>query len=156
MQERKMLSGPVKTIVAFISTAILTIFVVALAESISAGFAGFWGGLPFWLIVIFVLSLAIYDFVDDCIGIGDGLKKILHIGATIFAGASCAFGAWQASKFVSKWEFGTFSLPFSDTEHMVSSGWLSGFWIVIAIVSVLCCAALVSKIIKNNKNSATA
>ena len=37
------------------------IFVIGLAWSISTGLAGFWRGLPFWIIVIFCLSLLIYD-----------------------------------------------------------------------------------------------
>jgi uncharacterized protein (DUF983 family) len=36
-------------------------FVIGLAWSISTGLAGFWRGLPFWIIVIFCLSLLIYD-----------------------------------------------------------------------------------------------
>jgi hypothetical protein len=36
-------------------------FVVGLAWSISTGLAGFWRGLPFWVIVLFVLFLLIYD-----------------------------------------------------------------------------------------------
>jgi len=37
------------------------IFVIGLAWSISTGLAGFWRGLPFWIIIIFVLSLLVYD-----------------------------------------------------------------------------------------------
>ena len=37
------------------------IFVIGLAWSISTGLAGFWRGLPFWVIVLFVLSLLFYD-----------------------------------------------------------------------------------------------
>ena len=37
------------------------IFVIGLAWSISTGLAGFWKGIPFWIIVIFCLSLLIYD-----------------------------------------------------------------------------------------------
>ena len=37
------------------------IFVIGLAWSISTGLAGFWKGLPFWIIVIFCLSLLIAD-----------------------------------------------------------------------------------------------
>jgi len=37
------------------------IFVIGLAWSISTGLAGFWRGLPFWIIIIFVLYLLIYD-----------------------------------------------------------------------------------------------
>ena len=36
-------------------------FVTGLAWSISTGLAGFWKGLPFWVIVIFCLALLIYD-----------------------------------------------------------------------------------------------
>tara|TARA_B100001750_G_scaffold122492_1_gene97225 strand:- start:1251 stop:1448 length:198 start_codon:yes stop_codon:yes gene_type:complete len=46
---------------------IITIFVLGLAESISSGAAGFWGGLPFWVICISVLPLVYYDFWDSCI-----------------------------------------------------------------------------------------
>ena len=37
------------------------IFVIGLAWSISTGMAGFWRGFPFWIIVLFVLFLLIYD-----------------------------------------------------------------------------------------------
>ena len=37
------------------------IFVIGLAWSISTGMAGFWRGFPFWVIVLFVLFLLIYD-----------------------------------------------------------------------------------------------
>ena len=40
---------------------LLGIFVIGLAWSISTGLAGFWRGLPFWIIIIFVLYLLIYD-----------------------------------------------------------------------------------------------
>ena len=46
---------------------IVTIFVLGLAESISSGAAGFWGGLPFWVICLSVLPLVYYDFWDSCI-----------------------------------------------------------------------------------------
>ena len=46
---------------------IVTIFVLGLAESISSGAAGFWGGLPFWVRCISVLPLVYYDFWDSCI-----------------------------------------------------------------------------------------
>ena len=46
---------------------IITIFVLGLAESISSGAAGFWGGLPFWVICISVLPLVYYDFWNSCI-----------------------------------------------------------------------------------------
>ena len=36
-------------------------FVIGLAWSISTGLAGFWRSLPFWVIVIFVLCLVVYD-----------------------------------------------------------------------------------------------
>ena len=45
----------------FLGIALVTIFVVGLAWSISTGLAGFWKGLPFWIIVIFCLYLLIID-----------------------------------------------------------------------------------------------
>ncbi len=42
-------------------------FVLGLAESISSGAAGFWGGLPFWVICLSVLVLVVYDFWDTCL-----------------------------------------------------------------------------------------
>ena len=36
-------------------------FVIGLAWSISTGLAGFWRGHPFWIIVLFVLFLLVYD-----------------------------------------------------------------------------------------------
>ena len=41
--------------------ALVGIFVIGLAWSISTGLAGFWRGLPFWVIVIFCLYLLIVD-----------------------------------------------------------------------------------------------
>jgi hypothetical protein len=40
---------------------LFSIFVIGLAWSISTGLAGFWRGFPFWIIIIFVLFLLIYD-----------------------------------------------------------------------------------------------
>ena len=36
-------------------------FLIGLAWSISTGLAGFYKGLPFWVIIIFCLGLLIYD-----------------------------------------------------------------------------------------------
>ena len=43
--------------------ALVSIFVIGLAWSISTGLAGFWRGLPFWFIVIFCLFLIIIDSI---------------------------------------------------------------------------------------------
>jgi len=45
----------------FLGIALVAIFVIGLAWSISTGLAGFWKGLPFWIIVIFCLYLLIVD-----------------------------------------------------------------------------------------------
>jgi len=45
----------------FLGIALVAIFVIGLAWSISTGLAGFWNGLPFWIIVIFCLYLLIID-----------------------------------------------------------------------------------------------
>ena len=48
-------------ITIIVGIGLVTIFVIGLAWSISTGLAGFWRGLPFWVIVIFCLSLLIID-----------------------------------------------------------------------------------------------
>ena len=48
-------------ITIFFGIALVAIFVIGLAWSISTGLAGFWKGLPFWIIVIFCLYLLILD-----------------------------------------------------------------------------------------------
>lgn len=62
-----MLGRSTKIIAGLIGTVLMAVFVLGLAQSISSGFAGFWGGLPFWCIVLFVLSLALRDFYEECI-----------------------------------------------------------------------------------------
>ncbi len=62
-----MISRTAKLIVGLIATAFLITFIVGLAHSISTGFAGFWGGLPFWVISVSVLSMAAYNFWEDCV-----------------------------------------------------------------------------------------
>jgi len=61
------MSRSIKIFVALIGTALMVIFVGGLSHSISTGFAGFWGGLPFMCIMLFVVALALYDFWDECI-----------------------------------------------------------------------------------------
>jgi len=48
-------------ITIIIGIALVSIFVIGLAWSISTGLAGFWRGLPFWVIIIFCLYLLILD-----------------------------------------------------------------------------------------------
>lgn len=62
-----MLGRRTTIVVAAISTLLLIGFIVGLAHSISTGFAGFWGGLPFWVIAVIVLAMAVYDFWADAV-----------------------------------------------------------------------------------------
>ena len=48
-------------IAIIIGITLVAIFVMGLAWSISTGLAGFWRGIPFWVIVIFCLFLLIVD-----------------------------------------------------------------------------------------------
>ncbi len=57
----------VSRITGFIGAMMLAVFTLGLAHSISTGFAGFWGGLPFWIIVIGVLAMVFYDYWDECL-----------------------------------------------------------------------------------------
>ena len=50
-------------ITIILGIALVSIFVIGLAWSISTGLAGFWRGLPFWVIVIFCLFLLILDSI---------------------------------------------------------------------------------------------
>ncbi|MFV2091873.1 MAG: hypothetical protein ACC634_02195 [Hyphomicrobiales bacterium] len=62
-----MFTGKTKAIVALIATAVLFIFIIGLAKSITDGFAGFWGGLPFWVIAVSVLAMAAYNYWEECL-----------------------------------------------------------------------------------------
>jgi sterol desaturase/sphingolipid hydroxylase (fatty acid hydroxylase superfamily) len=57
----------IEKISGFIGAIIISVFVLGLAYSISSGAAGFWGGLPFWIICLFVLGLVFYDLWDTCL-----------------------------------------------------------------------------------------
>ncbi len=61
------MSYTVQLVVGLIGTAMFVLFIGGLSESISTGFAGFTGGLPFMIIAIVVCSAAIYNFWEDCI-----------------------------------------------------------------------------------------
>jgi hypothetical protein len=54
-------------LVAAIGTVLMMTFVLGLSHSISTGFAGFWGGLPYMLIAFFVIGLALYDFWEEAL-----------------------------------------------------------------------------------------
>ena len=56
----------IEKVFGLIGTILVAAFVLGLAESISSGAAGFWGGLPFWIICFAVLMLVSYDFWDSC------------------------------------------------------------------------------------------
>ena len=60
-------SRRVRIITGLIGIALMATFVIGLAHSIATGFAGIKGGLPFAIIVAFVLCLVIYDFYDECV-----------------------------------------------------------------------------------------
>jgi len=62
-----MIQALVEKISGFLGLFIITMFVLGLAESISSGAAGFWGGFPFWVICFTILPLLIYDFWDSCL-----------------------------------------------------------------------------------------
>jgi len=57
----------VDKISGFIGLFLVASFVLGLAEGITSGFAGFWGGLPFWIISVGVLLLVVYDYWDSCL-----------------------------------------------------------------------------------------
>ncbi len=62
-----MLPDKTRLIAGLLATTLLSAFVIGLSHSISTGFAGFWGGLPFAVITVIVLGFAWYEFYDQCI-----------------------------------------------------------------------------------------
>ena len=51
----------IEKLIIILGIVLFSVFVIGLAWSISTGLAGFWRGLPFWIIVLFVLFLLVYD-----------------------------------------------------------------------------------------------
>ncbi len=62
-----MSAATLEKIFGLIGVTLVAAFVLGLAESISSGAAGFWGGLPFWVICFSVLVLVVYDYWDTCL-----------------------------------------------------------------------------------------
>ena len=62
-----MIQALVEKISGLIGLLLFAVFILGLAESISSGAAGFWGGFPFWVICFMVLPLVYYDFWDSCL-----------------------------------------------------------------------------------------
>ena len=54
-------------VVGLIGTGLFAVFVLGLSQSISTGFAGFWGGFPFLIIAIAVIAMAVYNFWEDAV-----------------------------------------------------------------------------------------
>ena len=54
-------------VMGLIGLGLMMTFILGLAHSISTGFAGFLGGLPFVVIAVFVIALALYNFWEDAI-----------------------------------------------------------------------------------------
>ena len=116
-------------LVGLIATALIGIFIFALAGSISSGFAGFYGGLPFWLIVLFVMSFAVYDYAEEAFGINERVKFLLIMTLIIACGLAFIYGAWGASTL---FEIGkdvrVRSLGSSDDPFLVDGIWPKYFW----------------------------
>lgn len=53
-------------IFGLIGFLMVSAFVLGLAESISSGAAGFWGGFPFWVICVVILPLIFFDYWNTC------------------------------------------------------------------------------------------
>ena len=62
-----MVSRLTNMITGLIGLVMVFTLVIGLSHSISTGFAGFWGGLPFSVIVAIVLGMVAYDFWDQCV-----------------------------------------------------------------------------------------
>ena len=62
------MSKLVNLITGLIGFGLFAVFIIGLSHSISTGFAGFVGGLPFMIIAIFVLAFAFYNLWEDTLG----------------------------------------------------------------------------------------
>jgi len=62
-----MLPFMTRLVVGLIGTGLMMTFIIGLILSISTGFAGFWGGLPVWIISVAVMAMAAYDWFDECV-----------------------------------------------------------------------------------------
>ena len=148
-----MLGSKTKAILGLIATALIGMFSFGLAESISSGFAGFYGGLPFWIIVIFVMGLATYDYLDECVGISDRIKFFLHVGCVMFCGSALAYGAWGTSTlFAEKGDILVRSSWFDN--YTVNSLWFEIFWMVMALVLAAVTAIIAMRMIEKRKHLA--
>ena len=61
-----MSAGTLEKISGLLGSLMVSVFVLGLAQGVSAGFAGCWGGLPFWVFCLTVLPLIFYDLWDTC------------------------------------------------------------------------------------------
>ena len=62
-----MINRNIKIICGLVGLFLLFSFIIGLSYSISTGFAGLWGGLPFAVIIALVLPMAAYDWWDECV-----------------------------------------------------------------------------------------
>jgi uncharacterized membrane protein len=65
--ENNQTSNKTRLITALIGLVMVSTFVFGLAHSISTGFAGFKGGLPFVVIAVIVMLMVLYDVWEECI-----------------------------------------------------------------------------------------
>ena len=70
-----MLPRTISIITGLVGFVMLAIFIIGLSHSISTGFAGFWGGLPFVVIIALILPMAAYAYWDECVREQNGSKS---------------------------------------------------------------------------------
>lgn len=147
-----MLGDKTKAILGLIATLTIGIFIFALASSISSGFAGFYGGLPFWLIVIFVMGLATYDYLDECIGLSDDQKFLCRLLCVIYCGAAFSYGGWGTSTlFAEKGELLIRSIWFGN--YTVQAIWFEIFWMVFSVFAAIVTVVLAMRMIGNRQRA---
>ena len=66
-QESNKTSSTIRLICAITGFVLVSVFVGGLSYSISTGFAGFEGGLPFAVITLVVMLMVFYDVWDECL-----------------------------------------------------------------------------------------
>lgn len=146
-----MLSTTTKRFVGLVAAVLIGVFVFALAESISSGFAGFSGGLPFWIIVIFVMGLVLYDYIEECFEMTPAISRFFQVLAIVACGAALTYAAWGASTL---FEVGTDvrirSMGSTENPVLVDGVWPKLFWFTVSFLFALVTVGLGLKKLQNN------
>ncbi|MEO0329114.1 MAG: hypothetical protein AAF217_11030 [Pseudomonadota bacterium] len=143
-----MLNRGTLIIMGAIGTFLVMLFVLGLAESISSGFAGFWGGLPYWLIAIFVMYLAVYDYLEEACGLDEKWRSLVQTIGIVYFGSIMTLGAWGVSTVYSKHD-----VTPNDNSTFWDSALPEAIWMIIAFAIATTTVFVLLRRYENQKES---